>query len=151
MRQIQMLVALLVTVAGLAPPVAAQDRTQQCAVTAETPRRITESAGPVSGTATLPPEGHLWVLARMKGLARWYPQGEGPAVVQGGSWTVHVTYGEPGQLGTFEVAVVVVGSRSDQILRTWVDQSRPPYTPIPLPNTLPQCPMHMLEVQKVSG
>ena len=142
--------SLLLLVDTCANPVGAQDRSQPCAVTAQSPGRVS-STGQLTGTATLPPGAHLWVLARMKGLAGWWPQGGGPAVVENdGRWTVHVTYGTPTDLGMFDVAVVVVGPRANQELMTWVANAPPAYAPTQFPNTPPQCPVRMLVAQKVS-
>ncbi len=132
----------------------AQHRQQECAVAVEAPQnggRVTEPAGDVSGTATLPPEGYLWVLVRRQGLSGFWPQGGGSRPVTNGRWQAYATYGKPGELGNFEIAVVVVGPQANQFLMTWVQNAREPYTPTTFPNTLQQCPVRMLVVQKVSG
>jgi len=151
-HEIIVLTSLLL--AGTSVDSLAQRQSRECSVTVEMPQnraRVTEPAGDVAGTATLPPEGHLWVLARRQGLAEWWPQGGGPAPVDEGRWTVYATYGSSGELGNFEIAVVVVGTQADQSLRAWVQNARPPYPPTQFPNTLPQCPVRMLVIQKVSG
>jgi hypothetical protein len=146
MRPFILLVALLATaVPGRAQP---QHQPDPCSVSVQITRRV-GGGGLVTGTATLPPDGFLWVLARPQGFAGWWPQGGGPASIQGGRWAVYVTYGISGQLGAFDVAVVVVGPQGNQELREWVQAARPPYPPIEFPPTLPQCPVRTFGVQKV--
>lgn len=126
---------------------------QQCALAVDAPRPGDQvsGSGMVSGTASLPSEASLWVLVRHQGLQGLWPQGGGPARLEEGRWSVFVTYGVPGELGTFEIAVVAVGDQADQDLRAWVRDTRPPYPPTSFPNTVEECPVRLLSVEKVSG
>jgi hypothetical protein len=154
MRHPSILLAVLLVPGWFPHPATAQAQPRPCSVVVESPvdgGRVLQPAGDVSGTATLPPEGRLWVLVRHQGLAGWWPEGGGPAPVTDGRWRVYATYGEPEELGNFEIAVVVVGPEADQTLRRWVQEARPPWPPTSFPNTLPQCPMRMIVIQKVGG
>ncbi len=131
---------------------------QSCVITVQTPyigQRIIGSGGQastdVSGTAAVPRGGHLWVLARRRGLAGWWPQGGGPANVADGEWTVYTTFGTPNDSGVFEIAVVIVDDQAHAILLQWVQNVRPPYPPTPFPNVMPGCPVRTLWVTKVLG
>ena len=60
-----------------------------CAVTIVSPK-TGEKHGPdvlVSGTATVPAGRHLWIFARRKGVAIWWPQGGGAASVERGEYS----------------------------------------------------------------
>jgi hypothetical protein len=148
MRRFIILAALL----AMAVPGRAQARhpSGTCSVIVQMPRRVW-GGGLVTGAATLPPDGFLWVLARPHGFAGWWPQGGGPASIEDGRWAVYVTYGVSGQLGPFDVAVVAVGPQANQELREWVQAARPPYPPTDFPPTLPQCQVQTFGVQKVGN
>src|SRR5262249_42290363 len=56
---------------------------------------VVADAGPVGGSAMLPPDSFLWVLARRKDFPGWWPQGTGAVRVDGNRWKASVTYGGP--------------------------------------------------------
>ena len=152
MRYVFLLLAILLA-AGLGVPRSGSGRDSQCSVVIETPQpgERVGGSGDVTGVTMLPRGGYLWVLSHRRGLAGWWPQGGGAAVVENGRWSVFVTYGIPGELGTYEVAAVVVDGGTDAILRAWVQEARPPYLPTTFPNTMEECPVRKVVVQKVSG
>jgi hypothetical protein len=80
------------------------------------------SSGTVSGTASLAPGTHLWVLARRVDQSNWWPQGGGPVRVENGRWASGISYGEPRDAGfAFEIAAVVVGRAVHEVWLGWVD------------------------------
>ena len=95
----------------------------------------------VDGTAAdIPPGSFVWVLARIAGISRWYPQGSGPVTLQnGGKWTVFVTYGLPRDSGKrFEAIAAVFDGAGNTNLQQWVataDNSGV-YKPMQLPPTM---------------
>jgi hypothetical protein len=107
-----------------------------------------KSPSSVTGSAVVPEGTHLWVLARHQGLQGWWPQGGGAAEIHDGKWDVYVTYGTPGELGTFELAVIVVGAQGDADLRRWVNEAGPGYAPTQMPATIEECPTRRLTVEK---
>jgi hypothetical protein len=123
---------------------------RECSVVVQAPQPGDQvgDTGEVTGTAALPLEGHLWVLARRRGLAGWWPQGGGAAHLFGDTWTVLATSGKPGELGDFDIAVVVVDDQAHQSLQRWVQEARDPYPPTTFPNTLSTCPVRELWVRK---
>jgi hypothetical protein len=84
-------------------------------------------SGIVEGSIELPPNSHLWVLARRKDLNGWWPQGPGPVSITGNHWNVAIKYGEPHDVGyDFEIAAVIVGPSTHEL---WTNQ----HPPIQLP------------------
>jgi hypothetical protein len=76
----------------------------------------------VSGTAKIPANTHLWILAHKKTLNGWWPQGGGETLIdEDGSWAVDVQYGVDTDKGDFEVAAVVVDSAGNNAFNLWVD------------------------------
>jgi hypothetical protein len=89
-----------------------------CPVEILSPRSgaIVADAGMVEGSALLPADSHLWVLARRKDFDGWWPQGGGAVAVDQGRWSVPVRYGEPHDAGyDFEIAAVVVGLATHEL------------------------------------
>jgi hypothetical protein len=73
-------------------------------------------AGIVEGSAALPDDSHLWVLARRKDFDGWWPQGSGAVPVTNNRWNVPVQYGEPHDAGyAFEIAAIVVGRSTHEL------------------------------------
>ncbi|HYR06590.1 MAG TPA: hypothetical protein VEQ60_02400 [Longimicrobium sp.] len=68
-----------------------------------------------------------------------------------GRWEVYATYGKQGELGTFDIAVVAVGDQAHQDLTQWVRDAPPDYPPTVFPNTIQECPVRLLSVEKVTG
>jgi hypothetical protein len=78
-------------------------------------------AGKISGTATVPEDGHLWVLIHRKDVPGWWPQGGGSVELSGDSWTVESRYGEPVDAGhPFEIAAAVVSHTVNDLWLQWV-------------------------------
>lgn len=124
---------------------------QQCKVEMISPKAgdKVKGDGLVKGTASIPANAFLWVLAHREGLQGWWPQGGGPARVINGEWKVLVVYGKSGELGTFEVAVVVVDARTNEDLKKWVHEApHTGYSPTEFPNTIEGCPIRLVVVEK---
>ena len=104
----------------------------------------------VSGTARIPANGHLWILAHKKGVKGWWPQGGGEADVKDEKWEILVSFGKSGEIGNFEIAAVVVDKSTNDDLKRWVeDAPRRDYPPISFPNPFEGCPFKTVSVEKV--
>lgn len=80
---------------------------------------VVGSNGETSGTASIPKDAHLWLLARRADQDGWWPQGGGPVCVAKGRWSCQVQYGGPRDAGhAFEVLAAIV---SPAIHRHWLD------------------------------
>ena len=97
--------------------------------------------GQVSGTATIPSEDYLWVLAHKAGLNGWWPQGGGSRDISEGKWQATVFYGQPRDVGSnFEIVAVVVDDNNNTKLQQWVkDAPNSGYPPTEFPNTVTGC------------
>ena len=97
---------------------------------------IVTDAGLVEGSATLPPDSFLWVLARRKDFSGWWPQGMGAVPVDRNRWRVPVTYGGPQDRGSdFELAALVVRQATHRLWADWVARVRETglFPPVQLP------------------
>ncbi|GEM_PF-404042 len=97
---------------------------------------LVNDTGHVEGSATVPPGSYLWVLARRKDFAGWWPQGMGAAALDGNRWKVAVTYGGPQDRGAdFEVAALVVRQATHELWLDWVARLRETglFPPVQLP------------------
>jgi hypothetical protein len=82
---------------------------------------IVADACMVEGTATMPPDSYLWVLARRKDFDGWWPQGAGAVPVNGNRWSVSVTFGGPQDAGwEFEIAALAVRPPTHELWTDWV-------------------------------
>jgi hypothetical protein len=97
---------------------------------------VVADSGVVEGTATIPPDSFLWVLARRKDFDGWWPQGMGPVEMDGNRWRVPVTYGGPQDQGSdFELAAIVAGPATHELWTDWVNRVRETglFPPVQLP------------------
>jgi hypothetical protein len=97
---------------------------------------VVGAAGTVEGTATAPADGHLWVLVHRRDVDGWWPQGGGPALLDGGKWSAPVKYGDPGDAGSeFEIAALIVGRPTHDLWLDWVAriQETGEFPPVHLP------------------
>jgi hypothetical protein len=97
----------------------------QAAVEILTPQKgaIVAGAGLVEGSAVLPADSFLWVLARRRDFDGWWPQGRGAVPVDQNRWSVSVTYGGPQDNGAeFELAALVVRQSTHEFWTDWVAQ-----------------------------
>jgi hypothetical protein len=106
----------------------------------------------VEGTAMIPTEAHLWVLAGVQGLKQWWPQGGGDSQIEDGQWTVLAFIGQEHDIGRlFRIAAIVVNEDTDNRLRQWVEEAPAKgYPPITFPSTFPGCPPVQVTVKKIS-
>jgi hypothetical protein len=128
---------------------------QNCEVRITKPAEGSQVAGTalISGTATLPTNGHLWIFAHQVGFNGYWPQGGGPAQLTGRDWDVFVYFGQRGIYGRFEVIAMVVDDQTHRNLQDWVQRAPntiPPYQPIPLPTMIDGCSITRLRVEKTS-
>lgn len=148
--------ALICMLIGVTIPAGGRYKTQaqECMIEISSPREGSQVRRDalVNGTARTPASGYLWILAHKKGLKGWWPQGGGEADVKDGKWEVLVIFGKPGtgEIGTFEIAAVVVDKSTNEDLKRWVeDAPRKDYPPISFPNPLEGCPIKIITVDKV--
>jgi len=110
----------------------------------------------MTGTATVPENGHLWLLAHMKSLGdrQWWPQADGQVHPDGGgTWRALVVFGAPRDVHQlFEVMAIVVDAETHQRLLEWYRESDASghYLPIPFPPSLRGCGAGKLTVTKSS-
>ncbi|HTW65569.1 MAG TPA: class I SAM-dependent methyltransferase [Bryobacteraceae bacterium] len=96
---------------------------QHCPLEILTPRSgsTVGASGTVEGTAVLPADTHLWILAHRRDIGGWWPQGGGAVPVQENRWRIEVTYGGPQDAGCdFEIAALAVGPATHQLWSDWV-------------------------------
>lgn len=104
-------------------PLLAQDKCSVEIVTPQSGESVQENTQ-VKGTASFTPGKFLWVFAHRKGLALWWPQGAGSAVVTGGKWEIMATLGQDRDVGReFEIAATVVDANTNQDLLAWVKKA----------------------------
>jgi hypothetical protein len=81
---------------------------------------VVAATGVVQGSAALPEDSYLWILARRKDIDGWWPQGGGLVPVNGTRWSVSVNYGGPHDAGfEFEIAALVVGPSTRDLWTDW--------------------------------
>lgn len=117
---------------------------RECKVEITSPKpggRVT-SPEIATGTATIPDDGYLWVLAHKEGWQEWWPQGAGPAKINDDlTWKVLVHYGSTGERGRFEVTAAVVNRQTNEKLMKWVEEAPAKGFPsIPFPESIYACP-----------
>ena len=99
------------------------------------PGSFVGATGNVTGTAQLPPDTYLWVLARREDPSGWWPQADGPVRASGGAWSCQVKYGEPHDTDrAFEIRVVVVGPATHRHWLDWVSRSKQTGSGAPIPD-----------------
>jgi len=106
------------------------------AILAPRSEEVVGASGVVEGTATLPADGHLWVLVHRRDVDGWWPQGRGPALLDGEKWSAPVKYGDPGDAGAeFEIAALIVRQPTHDLWLDWVDRVEETgvFPPVPLP------------------
>jgi Methyltransferase domain len=94
-------------------------------------------AGIVEGTATMPPDSYLWVLARRKDFDGWWPQGAGAVPVRGNRWSVSANFGGPQDAGCdFEIAALAVQPPTHELWTDWVARVKETglFPPVQLPS-----------------
>ena len=126
---------------------------QNCKVEITIPAEGSQVAGNalISGIATLPSTGHLWIVSHKVGFNGFWPQGNGAAQIIGKDWDVLVYFGQNGDYGKFEIIALVVDDQTHQDLENWVrnaPNTNPTYQPIPLPTVIDGCPIAKLRVNK---
>ena len=107
----------------------------------------------VEGVAETPKGRDLWVFVSMRGVRGWWPQGGGPAEIDGREWAVLSHYGQSHDIGhDFDLTAVVVDDTTSKNLKEWVERGDRTgrYLPISLPEPLQGCPVPRVRVKKTS-
>ena len=92
--------------------------------------------GLAEGSAIVPDDSFLWVLAHRKDFNGWWPQGMGAVPVDRNRWSVSVTYGGPQDKGRdFELAALVVPQPTHELWTDWAARVRETglFPPVQLP------------------
>jgi len=138
----------IVVLVGCVPSTAmfaGQASSAACSVTIASPKNAERHGADVlvSGKATLPAGGSLWVFAHRKGVALWWPQGGGAASVKpGGDYSVLATLGGPQDLGAdFEIRAQMVDRADNAKLEAWFKnaEEKGSYPGMRLPAALDGC------------
>jgi hypothetical protein len=98
---------------------------------------LVAGSGIVEGSAVMPADSFLWVLARRKDFNGWWPQSTGAIPVDANRWTVSVTYGGPEDKACdFEVAALIVGQSTHEMWTDWVARVKETglFPPVQLPS-----------------
>lgn len=98
---------------------------------------LVADAGTVEGSARMPSDSYLWVLARRKDFDGWWPQGAGAVPVEGNQWSVSVTFGGPEDEGwDFEIAALLVRQSTHELWTDWVARVKETglFPPVQLPS-----------------
>jgi len=98
---------------------------------------LVADVGMVEGSAVMPSDSFLWVLARRKDFEGWWPQGAGAVPVDRNRWRVSVTYGGPQDAGwDFELAALIVRQSTHDLWTDWVAQVKETrlFPPVQLPS-----------------
>jgi hypothetical protein len=145
--------ALFVTVARAERLASSTDTSCSVAIVSPEAGEMVGRQRVVSGTATIPPGGHLWVFAHIKGLYGWWPQGGGEAEVVDGTWDVMTFFGQAHDIGAqFDIAAAIVNDSINQDLEAYVERSARAgdWPPIRLPNVFQGCPVSRVTTTKTS-
>ena len=97
---------------------------------------IVAGACMVEGTAIIPPDSYLWVLARRNDFDGWWPQGAGAVPVNGNQWSVSVKFGGPQDAGwDFEIVALAVRHPTHELWTGWVARVKETgqFPPVQLP------------------
>ncbi|MGB7922878.1 MAG: hypothetical protein WCF57_06510 [Pyrinomonadaceae bacterium] len=142
-----MMIALTLPVAS---PCQASAQTCSVKIISPSPGGNVRRDALVRGTAKIPANGYLWLLAHKRGFKQWWPQGGGEADINGGEWEVLVIFGKAKEIGAFEIAAVVVDSQTNEDLKRWVaDAPSRDYPSIDFPNSLAGCSIEKITVDKI--
>jgi len=131
----------------------AQAQDQGCSVKINAPsnQQTVGETGDVSGTGAIPAGTYLWVFDHRKGIALWWPQGGGSAVITRGSWDVLANFGLDRDNGSqFEIVAVVVDQKTNDELLNWVKGAEETgrYPGMELPHTVAACRLEQVTVTK---
>ena len=128
---------------------------QGCAVSFTSPQAGSNVSGSVlvNGRATIPANGYLWVMAHEVGINGYWPQGNGPAVINNHEYEVKVKLGRDNEFGLFEVSAIVVDSQTNLTLLQWVhDAPVNNYSiPIQMPTAMENCLPVSMRLNKTSN
>ena len=160
MRFIVFTVSAVVILFGLPGAIPAQTAACQVTITAPSGEEPVGSQGDVTGTAQIPRNAYVWLLARRDDLPKnwvWPQQGVAAAdlVQQSGGppkFEAAVHYGEPPDTHkNFRVIAIVVDADLNQKLEKWLEEAPAKgYRPwIGLPRTVEGCTPAQVVVKKV--
>lgn len=137
---------------SIGPP-QALSQAESCAVSILEPSPDTKvsEVDQVKGTGTIPAWSYLWVFAHREGLAFWWPEGGGPAVITNRTWEVTATFGQERDNGRrFEIAAVVVDRNTHEKLMSWVKKANETnqYPGMSLPPAIEGCKREVIMTTK---
>ena len=93
----------------------------------------------VKGTAILPPETHVWLLARRQDAEGWWPQGAAAIYVENRQWEHPCSFGTAADSGRlFEIAALAVNQKTNWMLERWVSEGNRTgvYAPLRFPEAM---------------
>jgi hypothetical protein len=121
----------------------------QCHLAISAPREGEQvnASATVTGSATLPPGAHLWLLVHRKDIDAWWLQSNRPVDVVDGLWTAPAGFGEPVDAGhQFEILAIVVDESVGRFWSQCASQSAGQSTA--LPGRLPAGPSTLAEAYR---
>jgi hypothetical protein len=109
--------------------------------------------GTVRGTASVPLDGYLWIMARKSSIGnQWWPQAGGAVKPDDttGEWEAEVFFGEPRDVeSNFDVVAVVVNQQTNKDLAKWFSSEQPNRNrPVRFPDSISGCPIVRVRVTK---
>src|SRR5262249_26930129 len=130
------------------PPPPAEALKCTVKITNPFPDAQVQSTGTVKGTASLPLEGHLWVMTHRQGEDNWWPQGDGELRLINERWSVEVLYDVGETSLRLDLAAIVVNDDVHRSLTQWLNQTENDliFRPLKLPNPIPECQIAVLSV-----
>ena len=147
---------LLATLVLFAVNVQAQNTSPTTCVVKITSHKEGDKVGasaPVRGTATIPLDGYLWIVARKSSMNnQWWPQAGGAIKPDDttGEWEAEVFFGQPRDVeSNFDVVAVVVNLQTNKDLAKWASTAEQNgYPPVRFPNAISGCPIVQVRVMK---
>jgi hypothetical protein len=109
--------------------------------------------GVVEDSACIPPGAHLWLLARRRDQAGWWPQGDRSVDTRSIQWSHQCRYSELSDTGyQFELALLVTDENVSASIEQWMTRCAvgDAPAPMPLPKHMPGCPPVLITVRKSS-
>jgi hypothetical protein len=152
-RILAIVFAILTTNATGRPAIALLADSCGVTITSPQPGEMVGRQRLVSGNATVPASGHLWLFAHIRGLAGWWPQGGGEAELDGDRWDVTTLFGQEPDIGAqFEVIGLIVDDDTHQELEKYVERASKTnyWPPRKLPNVVQGCSVAKVTVTKTS-
>jgi hypothetical protein len=149
----RLVLAMTIFVAFLTGTLSALAQSGPCTIDILSPQTnatVGETAN-IVGRANIPTGTKLWVFAHRKGLALWWPQGAGPAAIDGqNNWQTVVFFGQSRDIGSeFEITARVVDQTANNNLQQWVATAQSKQYPgIAMPVSVAGCLVKTVVVRR---